>query len=52
MSSNRGSSLFKSLGCRSYGSEETVTIRLIAQRELRFDSAGFADNSEELAVSF
>ena len=37
---------------RSYGSKETVTICLIAQRELRFDSARFADKPEQLASYF
>ena len=40
------------LGCPSCGSKETVIVRLLAQRELRFKLARFTDNPEELAISY
>ena len=44
--------LAKLLGCPSCGSKETVIVRLLAQRELRFKLARFTDNPEELAISY
>jgi hypothetical protein len=44
--------LAKLLGCPSCGSKETVIIRLLAKRELRFKLARFTDNLEELANSY
>ena len=41
--------LAKLLGCPSYGTKETLVIRLLAQRELRFKLARFTDNPDELA---
>jgi len=36
--------LAKLLGCPSYGSKETVIVRLLAQRELRLKLACLTDN--------
>jgi hypothetical protein len=36
--------LAKLLGCPSYGTKETLVVRLLAQRELRFKLACFTDN--------
>src|SRR4029077_2542528 len=44
--------LSKLLGCPSCGSKETIMVRLLAQRELRFKLARFTDNPEELANSY
>jgi hypothetical protein len=44
--------LTKLLGCPSYGTKETLVVRLLAQRELRFKLARFTDNPEELANSY
>jgi len=44
--------LAKLLGSPSYGTKETLIVRLLAQRELRFKLARFTDNSEELAISY
>src|ERR1700760_4347509 len=44
--------LAKLLGCPSFGSKETVIVRLLAQRELRLKLARFTDNPEELANSY
>jgi hypothetical protein len=44
--------LAKLLGCPSCGSKETVIVRLLAQRELRFRLARFTGNPEELANSY
>jgi hypothetical protein len=45
-------SLAKLLGCPSYGIKETLVVRLLAQRQLRFKLARFADNADELANSY
>jgi hypothetical protein len=44
--------LAKLLGYPSYGTKETLVVRLLAQRELRFKLARFTDNPEELAISY
>jgi hypothetical protein len=44
--------LAKLLGCPSYGTKETLIVRLLAQRELRFKLSRFTDNPEELAISY
>jgi hypothetical protein len=44
--------LAKLLGCPSYGIKETLIVRLLAQRELRFKVARFTDNPDELAISY
>jgi hypothetical protein len=44
--------LAKLLGCPFYGTKETLVIRLLAQRELRFKLARFTDNPDELASSY
>ena len=44
--------LAKLLGCPSYGIKETLIVRLLAQRELRFKVARFTDNPDELANSY
>jgi hypothetical protein len=44
--------LAKLLDGPSCGSQETVIIRFLAQRELRFKLSRFADNPEELANSY
>jgi hypothetical protein len=44
--------LAKLLGSPSYGTKETLIVRLLAQRELRFKLARFTDNPEELAISY
>jgi hypothetical protein len=44
--------LTKLLGCLSYGTKETLVVRLLAQPELRFKLARFTDNPEELASSY
>jgi hypothetical protein len=44
--------LAKLLGCASYGTKETLVVRLLAQRELRFKLARFTDNPDELASSY
>ena len=44
--------LTKLLGCPSYGTKETLVVRLLAQRELRLKLARFTDNPEELASSY
>jgi hypothetical protein len=43
--------LCKLLGCPSYGTKETVLVRLLAQRALRLKLAPFTDNPAELAAS-
>src|ERR1700692_1336836 len=43
--------LAKLLGSPSYGTKETLIVRLLAQRELRFKLARFTDNPAELASS-
>jgi hypothetical protein len=45
-------SLAKLLGCASYGIKEKLIVRLLAQRQLRFKLARFADNPDELANSY
>jgi len=42
----------KLLGSPSYGTKETLIVRLLAQRELRFKLARFRDNPDELASSY
>jgi hypothetical protein len=37
------------LGCPSYGTKETLVVRLLAQRALRLKLAPFTDNPAELA---
>ena len=44
--------LAKLLGCASYGTKETLIVRLLAQRELRFKLARFTDNPDEMASSY
>ena len=44
--------LAKLLGCPSYGTKETLVVRLLAQRELRFKLARFTDKPDELASSY
>jgi hypothetical protein len=44
--------LAKLLGCPSSGTKETLVIRLLAQRELRFKLARFRDNPAEPASSY
>ena len=44
--------LTKLLSCPSYGTKETLVVRLLAQRELRLKLARFTDNPEELASSY
>ena len=44
--------LAKLLGSPSYGTKETLIVRLLAQRELRLKLARFTDNPEELAISY
>jgi hypothetical protein len=44
--------LGKLLGCSPYGTKETLIVRLLAQRELRFKLSRFTDNPEELAISY
>ena len=44
--------LAKLLGSPSYGAKETLIVRLLAQRELRFKLARFTDNPEKLAISY
>src|ERR1700738_664241 len=44
--------LAKLLGSPSYGTKETLIVRLLAQRELRFKLSRFTDNPEELAISY
>jgi hypothetical protein len=44
--------LAKLLGCPSFGSKETVFIRLLAQRELRFKLSRFANNPQELTICY
>jgi hypothetical protein len=44
--------LTKLLGCASHGTKETLVVRLLAQRELRFKLARFADNPDELAGAY
>jgi hypothetical protein len=44
--------LAKLLGCPSYGIKETLVVRLLAQRQLRFKLARVADNPDELANSY
>jgi hypothetical protein len=41
--------LAKLLGCSACGTKETLVVRLLAQRELRFKLAPFTDNPGELA---
>ena len=43
--------LCKLLGCPSYGTKETLVVRLLAQRALRLKLAPFTDNPAELAAS-
>jgi hypothetical protein len=43
--------LCKLLGCPSYGTKETLVVRLLAQRALRLKLAPFIDNPAELAAS-
>ena len=43
--------LSKLLGCPSYGTKETLVVRLLAQRALRLKLAPFTDNPAELAAS-
>jgi hypothetical protein len=45
-------SLAKLLGCPSYDIKETLIVRLLAQRQLRFELARFADKADELANSY
>jgi hypothetical protein len=58
MNSNCRSSLCESfkpwplLGCSTCGTKETLVVRLLAQRELRFKLARFKDNPDELASSY
>ena len=42
----------KLLGCPYHGTKETLIIRLLAQRELRFKLARFTDNPGALAISY
>jgi len=44
--------LAKLLDCASYGTVETLVVRLLAQRELRVKLARFTDNPDELASSY
>jgi hypothetical protein len=44
--------LAKLLGCPSYGTKETLVVRLLAQRELRFKLARFRDNPDQLGSSY
>ena len=44
--------LAKLLACASYGAKETLIVRLLAQRELRFKLARFTDNPDALAISY
>ena len=44
--------LAKLLGCSACGTKETLVVRLLAQRELRFKLAPFTDNPGELAGSY
>jgi hypothetical protein len=44
--------LAKLLGSPSYGTKETVIVRLLAQRELRLKLASFANDREDLAISY
>ena len=44
--------LAKLLGCPSYGTKETLVVRLLAQRKLRLKLARFTDNPGELASSY
>ena len=44
--------LAKLLGSSSYGTKETVIVRLLAQRELRLKLASFTNDPEELAISY
>jgi hypothetical protein len=44
--------LAKLLAWPSYGNKETLIVRLLAQRELRFKLARFKDNPDELASSY
>jgi hypothetical protein len=44
--------LAKLLGCSTCGTKETLVVRLLAQRELRFKLAHFTDNPDELASSY
>jgi hypothetical protein len=39
------------LGCPSYGTKETLVVRLLAKRALRLKLAPFTDNPAELAAS-
>jgi hypothetical protein len=43
--------LGKLLGCPSYGTKETLVVRLLVQRALRLKLAPFTDNPAELAAS-
>jgi hypothetical protein len=44
--------LAKLLGSPSYGTKETIIVRLVAQRELRLKLASFTNDPEELAISY
>jgi hypothetical protein len=44
--------LAKLLGSPSCGTKQTLIVRLLAQRELRFKLARFTDNPEEHAISY
>src|SRR5580704_13137827 len=44
--------LAKLLGCPSYGTKETLIVRLLAQRELRFKLTRFTYNPDALANSY
>jgi hypothetical protein len=44
--------LAKLLGCSTCGTKETLVVRLLAQRELRFKLARFKDNPDELTNSY
>ena len=44
--------LAKLLACASYGAKETLIVRLLAQRELRFKLARFTDDPDALASSY
>jgi hypothetical protein len=44
--------LAKLLGCSFCGTKETLVVRLLAQRELRFKLARFTDDPDELASSY
>jgi hypothetical protein len=45
-------SLAKLLGCPSYGIKGALIVRVLAQRQLRFKLARFAENPDQLANSY